>query len=244
MRANLDIEPNIYDTYRNSSENYRNALLPKISYGPAMQEKEKILRNIHRLREIAGEKSISGFGKAAGLNKSTLNKLEEKDNPSLPHINTLNRLAKFAVSVSYDEWLQKEEAGRTIKTIEVPIVAMIPGGAWSDADDHVFDTVHYTPKKPGTYRGVKIRGRSMNKLVDDGAIAIIDISQSNPDALVDQPVIVECGGNVTAKVYRRNPERFEPYSDDPSFETIYPDGECRIIGRIVSSQKEMPAKIK
>lgn len=242
-RSNLDMSLNIYDKYRITSENYRNAVMRELSYSAAMQEKEKILKQIHQMRVLAGENSISGFGKSAGLNKSTLNKLEEPHNPSVPHINTLNKLAKRAGFSNYEDFLQREGTG-TYKTIEVPIMATAPGGTWSDTIDHIIDVVHYTPKSPGEFRGVRIRGRSLNRLVDDGAIAIVDISQRDPDKLVNQPVIIECGGEITAKIYRRDPERFEPYSDDPSFSPVYPNGECKIIGRIVSSQRDMPAKIK
>ena len=78
----------------------------------------------------------------------------------------------------------------------------------------------------------------------DGGIAIVDMSQRDPDKLIDQPVIIECEGEITAKVYRRDPERFEPYSDDPGFATIYPKAECKILGRIVDSVRRMPKSIR
>lgn len=233
---------NIYDNYRNSSENYRGDYQRKVSYKLRMDAKEQMLKNIAKMRELAGVKSDYALALKAGLNKSTLNKLNS--NLSLPSGRTLNRLAKAVGYVTYDEFLRNEGAGTEYKTIEVPIMATAPGGAWSETIDQAEETIHYTPMSPGDFRGVRIKGRSMNRIVEDGSIAIVDISQRDPDKLVNQPVIVECGGEITAKVYRRNPERFEPHSDDPGFAPIFPNGECRIIGRIVSSQRHMPKFIK
>ena len=99
-------------------------------------------------------------------------------------------------------------------------------------------------ESPGDFRGAQIRGRSISTLADDRSIAIVDISQRDPDKLVDQPVIVESDGEVTAKVYRRNPERFELYSDDPGFATTDAKSERKILGRIVDSVRRMPRVIR
>jgi SOS-response transcriptional repressor LexA len=196
-----------------------------------------------KMLEVSGL-SPSGLSKEASLDKGTLNKLFEEDRPSAPHPLTLDKLAKATGYATYEDFLLSEGQGQAFKIIEVPVMATAPGGTWSETVDHVTETVRYVPEVPGDYRGVRIRGRSISKLVDDGGIAIVDVSQRDPDSLVNQPVIIECEGEITAKVYRRGPERFEPYSDDPGFATIYPKPECKILGRIVDSVKRMPKIIR
>lgn len=204
--------------------------------------KAEKLGSIIKMLEISNE-TPSGLCIKAKLSKTTLNKLLETNNPSVPSSGTLDKLAKALRYDSYDDFLLMAGKGATT-IIEVPIMATIPGGAWQETVDHITDTVQYIPREKGIFKGVRIVGNSINRLIEDGAIAIIDISQTDPNKLIDQLVVIECNGETTAKIYRRNPERFEPYSDDPGFTAIYPDGACKIIGRIMDSMKRMPKFIR
>lgn len=247
MRSNCDMAANIYDINRITIENYRTAYMRKDSYSASMTLRQRKLTHILEMYEIAKSKglanSISDFGLKAGGNKTTLNKYWAKDNISTPSNSTLEKLAIHIGYATYDNFLRRDQdKSKKIQVIEIPIMADVPGGMWSEAIDHATETLNFAYEKPGDYIAVRIRGGSINRIASDGEIAVIDRSQTNAEVLHDQPIIALMDGEVTAKVFRRNPDRLDPYSDDPSFKTIYPTGQWEILGKIVSVQRKLPQK--
>jgi SOS-response transcriptional repressor LexA len=97
----------------------------------------------------------------------------------------------------------------------VPLIGMSSAGAWREA---VQDPRGRFPIPRGSVGpnafAVTIVGDSMNKLIDDGGTVIVDPDQRQ---LYDKKsyLIANEAGEVTVKLYRSDPARFEPLSTNP-----------------------------
>ncbi len=208
-----------------------------------MADRDNILADIKRMAEI-GQTSVSGLGIKAGKNKSTFNKYFEEGNTSIPSIPSLNMAAQSIGYEDYKDFVIRQALPNLREVVEVPVVATAPGGTWFETFDHVKRKINYVPKKPGTFVGVEIVGGSVNRFASDGDTVVVDLNQTDSSKLSGKAVIVQCGGEVTCKIYRSNPDRFEPFSHDPSYQTIFPQGECKILGRVVDVVSHLPEVLR
>lgn len=98
---------NVYDNYRICQT--ISIVSPKqysLPYKQGMHsiEKKRCLKHIQDMADMAVT-SISGLGIKAGLSPTTLNKLFEPENTSMPRTDTLNKLARAVGFDSYDAYI-------------------------------------------------------------------------------------------------------------------------------------------
>ncbi|UYQ70998.1 S24/S26 family peptidase [Pelagibacterium flavum] len=116
--------------------------------------------------------------------------------------------------------------------IEVPLLAMISAGALlaDDVRDEARDILHVADLPPGDWVALEVDGTSMDRVSPPGSRILVNRKDKRlvPNACY---VIDDGEGKATYKRYRPGPDRFEPVSTF-EHETIFPENEPRIIGRV------------
>jgi SOS-response transcriptional repressor LexA len=122
----------------------------------------------------------------------------------------------------------------------VPIISWVSAGKLlaDDVRDEAVGTIKISSLPPGDWIALTVSGSSMDRISPPESIIFIDRrdKQLVPNGLY---VIDDGSGNATYKRYRPDPARFEPVSTDAAHETIFPDNEPLIIGRVKRSMIDM-----
>jgi transcriptional regulator with XRE-family HTH domain len=190
-------------------------------------------RVINRVREIREAKSLSqeAVGKKIGKARGQISAIES--GAIKLSENWLNMLSD-ALDCSPSELI----GGGAM--YDVPILGEVPGGNLIAALDAPPDGFVQFSSRRQNLRALRVRGNSMSRLAPDGAYVIVDFSDTDPAYLHNQPVIVciECPTTgeheCSFKIYKRNPDRFEPYSIEPGYDSIFPhDRQWKIYGRVI-----------
>lgn len=117
--------------------------------------------------------------------------------------------------------------------ITLPILGEVPAGNWREAvlDHRGWTHVPQREARDGMY-ALRVSGDSMNKIVEDGAIIIID--PDDQDVFHRRLFVVrDQEGEVTFKRYMDGPGRLEPCSKNPEHKVIpITDRGYQIIGRV------------
>lgn len=164
-----------------------------------------------------------------------------------PRGKTLTGLADvLGVSV---EWLMTGQGAVALpegkvfssKKLKVPLISWVSAGtmAFPDVSEETIGAVEETGLDPdGDWIALRVVGDSMDRISPPESIIFID---RNDKVLVPNAcyVISNGDGEATYKRFRPNPMRFEPVSTNPSHETIYPQREPLIVGRVKKSIIEM-----
>ena len=164
-----------------------------------------------------------------------------------PRGKTLTGLADvLGVSV---EWLMTGQGAVALpegkvfssKKLKVPLISWVSAGtmAFPDVSEETIGTVEETGLDPdGDWIALRVVGDSMDRISPPESIIFID---RNDKVLVPNAcyVISNGDGEATYKRFRPNPMRFEPVSTNPNHETIYPQREPLIVGRVKKSIIEM-----
>jgi transcriptional regulator with XRE-family HTH domain len=123
---------------------------------------------------------------------------------------------------------------------QIPIIGEVPGGDLMAAIDAAPDGFVQFNSARQNLRALRVRGNSMSRLAPDGMYVVVDFDDNNPAQLNNQPVIVciECpttnDHECSFKIYKRNPDRFEPYSIEAGYDVIFPQGRSwKIYGRVI-----------
>jgi transcriptional regulator with XRE-family HTH domain len=122
----------------------------------------------------------------------------------------------------------------------VPIIGEVPGGDLISAlASPPEGFIQFNSTRPNL-RGLRVRGNSMSRIAPDGMYVVVDFDETDPTKLHNQPVIVCIENPVTGdhecsfKIYKRNPDRFEPYSIEAGYDTIFTNGRAwKIYGRVI-----------
>lgn len=185
----------------------------------------------NRLKEIRKERGMSQevLAERVGAVKSQISKLEKG-------VMRLN-----------DKWIERLSGALHCTPAElfsqtseqmIPVIGDVPGGDLAVAiEQPVDDYVPFGKKLPRGF-ALRVRGNSMSRIAADGAYVIVDDSQTDPNLLANQPVILsietDLGHECSFKIFKQNPERFEPYSIEAGYDTIFPNGrQWRIYGKVV-----------
>lgn len=116
----------------------------------------------------------------------------------------------------------------------VPIIGLASAGNWREAIQHP-GGVMPVPKSVAGDRAfaVEITGDSMDRIIQNGGFAVVDPDQTQ---LYNEKIYLIENGEREAlvKMYRSNPARFEPCSNNDSYETLeIGQTHIRVIGRVV-----------
>lgn len=119
---------------------------------------------------------------------------------------------------------------------EVPLIGIAGAGNWVEAIENSSQTVYLTPDiAPGARFAVEVLGRSMNLVLPEGSFAVIDPSDHSLFSK-RMYLLLNRDGEATIKRYRSDPARFEPVSDDPTFQAFEIGSmDFRVIGRVVAA---------
>lgn len=124
----------------------------------------------------------------------------------------------------------------------IPVIGEVPGGNIALALESAPEGfIQFSSTKPNL-KALRVRGNSMSRIAPDGMYAVVDFDDTDPELLRNQPVVA-CIENLTTgehectfKVFKRNPDRFEPFSIEPGYDTIFPNGrDWKIYGRVVGA---------
>lgn len=187
----------------------------------------------NRLRELRLERGLTQevLADKIGTNAGQINKLESGT----------RRLS--------DVWISKlatalhctpaEFFGETGQR-NIPVMGEVPGGDLITAlSQPPEDFIQFSSKRTNL-RALRVRGNSMSRLAPDGMYVVVDFDETDPARLHNQPVIACIENLITGdhecsfKIYKRNPDRFEPYSIEPGYDAIFPhDRRWKIYGRVI-----------
>lgn len=123
---------------------------------------------------------------------------------------------------------------------QVPIIGEVPGG----------DVMEAIQREPEGYvsfnslrknlKAFRVRGNSMSRLAPHGVYVIADFDDCDPRTLHNKPVLV-CFENhgtheCSFKIYKKDPDRFEPFSIEAGYDTIFPrDNNWKIYARVIGT---------
>ena len=141
-------------------------------------------------------------------------------------------LAAIAQALDVPPEVLVESVPMQIAVRMVPLIGTIAAGKWREAIQHP-DGYIPAPIRSGTAFALKPEGDSMNLVVGEDAIIIVDPEQ--PDLYEGRMyAIMNVEGETTFKRYRSEPPRFEPVSSNPEH-TVIPIGRepFTVIGRVV-----------
>ena len=190
--------------------------------------------NIDTLRQNAGL-TVQKLADAAGISRVYLSDLKEGKKPLNERV--LTKLAKALKFEPYEILSAGFDKGD--RCAKVPIYGEVPGGDWREAiHQHPDRFVFFPTNKKGLF-GLIVVGTSVNRAVPAGGVAIINPAVTDPRALANRLVVVLINRHgvweATCKVYKQNPDRFEPFSTEPH-DTIFPGGdEWVICGSVIGS---------
>jgi SOS-response transcriptional repressor LexA len=125
--------------------------------------------------------------------------------------------------------------------LKVSLLSWVSAGrmAFPDVSEETIGMIEETDLSPdGDWIALQVVGDSMDRISPPDSIIFIDRRDKVlvPNACY---VIANGDGEATYKRFRTNPMRFEPVSTNPSHETIYPQREPLIVGRVKKSILKM-----
>ncbi len=114
---------------------------------------------------------------------------------------------------------------------ELPVIGMAGAGNWLEAIERADDQV-WAPREANGKFVVEVVGQSMNLLLPEGSFAVVD--PDDRDLFAGKLYLLRNSeGEATIKRYRADPARFEPVSDDASFEPFSIGSfDFQVIGRV------------
>ena len=175
-----------------------------------------------RVRSAMSEQKVtqSDLAKVTGLNQSAVS-------------NILNgsRRVKVEEAETIYSFLG---IGRSPDVQQVPIIGLASAGNWREAILVRGGTMPVPPNVAGAKAfAIEVKGDSMDKIIPDGGFAIVDPDQTQ--LYNDKVYLIQNGEHeAQVKLYRSNPARFEPASNNELHCTYFVGQEpVRVIGRVV-----------
>lgn len=183
---------------------------------------------VKELRKAAGL-TQDALAKLAGTTKNQLVKLEGGNRRLSDH--WAQRLAPFLGVQAY-ELFMPEGAKEPLRF--VPLIGDIACGNWREAIEHADGSVPAVAGGPSVF-ALRTSGNSMDKLITPGGYVYVDPDDRD---LIEGKVyaVMNSEGETTAKLYRGQPARLIPCSNDASYqETIIGTDQFTVIGRVVGT---------
>ena len=116
----------------------------------------------------------------------------------------------------------------------VPVIGIAGAGRWREAIEMPLGHMPVLGRMAGHgVFGIEVSGDSMDQLIDDGGLILIDPGQKelSPGGVY---LITNSGGEATVKRYRRDPARFEPCSNNPQHQSfLISDDDFSVLGKVV-----------
>lgn len=191
-------------------------------------------RVLNRVREIRESKNLSqeAVGNRIGKMRGQISAIES-GTIKLSE-NWLNLLSE-ALDCSPAELI----ADIPTQTL-VPIIGEVPGGDLMEAIQREPEGfILFNSRRPNL-KAFRVNGNSMSRIAPHGVYAIADFDDYDPATLNNKPVLFCLDNHGTHecsfKIYKKAPDRFEPYSIEPGYDTIFPQANnWRIYARVVGT---------
>lgn len=200
---------------------------------------------INFLKEQIGNKTLGQLEVQTGVPKSNVSKVL-RGLRDTPKPETLKKLAK-ALPCSYEELMEKAGYIEKKKEVKIPVLGIIPAGIPIEAIEDILDYEEISEEmaKRGEYFALKVKGDSMNPVINDGDVVIV---KQQDDAETGKICVVMINGfDATLKRIKKEsngiwilPEN--PYSEfKPTFFTNKEiiDTPVRIIGVAVEIRRSL-----
>ena len=130
----------------------------------------------------------------------------------------------------------REPAGAGVLPVYglVPVIGIAGAGRWREAVEMPQGHMPVPARLAGrSVFGIEVSGDSMDLLIEDGGLILIDASQKElaPGGVY---LIANSRGEATVKRYRRDPARFEPCSRNRAHQPfLISDDDFSVLGKVV-----------
>lgn len=129
--------------------------------------------------------------------------------------------------IGMDEW-RKGTEDRLRDQVQLPVLEdRIAAGLgreinYQDVESYVAIPVRFAPKGPGSYIGVRVRGDSMEPIIKDGFIVVVDIKNDDPARLHGQIVAArhEEGSTIKRLARESKADKLILHSENPAYNDI------------------------
>lgn len=195
-------------------------------------ENLKMLRKAKRLSQVT-------LAEKAGVSQQLISQIERGENQTTRELPVLAQALGVGV-YEIDPAYTPDAEG--VPTISVPYVSWVSAGGLmrEDIADEALGTIRAADLAAnGDWIALKVLGDSMDRISPPESIIFVDRKDTR---LVNNACYVIAdyeGGEATYKRYRPNPMRFEPVSNNPNHEPIFPENDPVIVGRVKRSMIEM-----
>lgn len=193
-------------------------------------------QRLREARKKAGFASAVEAADALGIKRSTYIG-HENGHRGFPATRAPAYARKFKVS---PEWLlygtggEATEVDGAVPVHQIPVLGDVPAGNWREAVKSSRQTMMAPePEIPPAAYALRVRGDSMDHIVDDGAWIVID--PTDLDLYEPRLYVIRNGeGETTFKRYREAPARLVPVSSNPSHKEIaISSGDFIVLGRVI-----------
>lgn len=198
------------------------------------------------LKKIRIENNLTQEELAKKINTSRSNIANYENDKNMPSIDILEKLSKiFGCSIDYLLGKTTENSiSISDKIYMCPVYGQIPAGEPNWAEEFIEGRLPLDPNlmnivDPEECYFLRVNGESMNKIIKNGAYALIRKADWVENG--DVAVVLVNGYDATLKKFTRNNDVvvLEPMSNDPSFQTqIYTkDTPIKIIGKYIGKME-------
>lgn len=193
--------------------------------------KQNIPNNIRAVMK-AKDLKLDQLAERSGISAAYISRMASgKRNLSMQN---LQKLAD-AMNVKPSDLIENREA------TDIPIVTWVSAGQFArdDGQQEVIGEIEMPGLDPkGQWIALRVEGDSMDRISPPGSLIFVNILDKTlvPNACY---LIEDADSNITYKRFRPNPPRFDPVSNNDKHETISPDTQPVIIGRVRRSLIDM-----
>lgn len=198
------------------------------------------------LKKIRLDNKLTQEELAQKINTSRSNIANYENNKNMPSLDILEKFSKlFNCSIDYLLGKKNEETLSMPNNIYMcPVYGQIPAGEPNWAEECIEGRLPLDPNlmnivDPEECYFLRVNGESMNKIIKDGAYALIRKTDWVENG--DIAVVLVNGYDATLKKFTKNNDVvvLEPMSNDPTFQTqIYTkDTPIKIIGKYIGKME-------
>ena len=172
--------------------------------------------------------SQADLGAKIGMNQGQIQKIET--GAQSLKIEVLQKIA-YALCVDISQIIFKIHP---FPYRHIPIKGTVNAGEPIEAIEEIdCDTIPFDTDRSDLF-ALNVKGDSMDHIVPDGAVIIVDPKETDPKRLHDQPVVAIQGGESIFKMWDQELKVFFPNSKTPGHSRIKPQYEMRIVGKVIA----------
>jgi SOS-response transcriptional repressor LexA len=196
--------------------------------------------------------SHAQLAKAGECGESTIRRATQ-ENPKIPRliqVDTIHAIKRKARLQGPDEWENTQEGVGEVEGRNIVPNAHAPLISWSQAGDFMktgdasiladCETIVPVPHNRDSVFALRLRCDVINAWAGSGSLIIVDYDDRT--LLSGQYYVVRHDGKLMARRFRRDPDRLEAHSHNPSYQPIFIDEPPEVVGRIAYAINPAPPK--